>query len=251
VLVVVSVLIVVGGLGPLVVASLPHWVRGKPIRLHARIVIVTTGILLFGPTLFLAVVEWSGSLGHLTYGERLLNAWFQSVTLRTAGFNSIDVEAMHPGSLTVMLGLMFIGGSPGSTAGGIKTTTLAVLVAEAWASVRGRTTAVLFHHELPQGTIRRALALALLGLGAVLAATVLLQLTQVGAFDRLLFETVSASATVGLSLGVTPSLDGIGQIVVIACMFAGRVGPLSLFLFLVGQDPRRTVRRPVQDIPVG
>ncbi|MCA9314167.1 MAG: hypothetical protein H6806_06740 [Planctomycetes bacterium] len=251
VLLVVSLLIVIGGLGPLVIAAVPRWLRGKPVRLHARIVIVTTAILLFAPTVFLAIVEWSGSLGHLGYGERLLNAWFQSVTLRTAGFNSIDISAMHPGSHTVMVVLMFIGGSPGSTAGGIKTTTMAVLVAEAWASVRGRSAAVLFHHELPPGTIRRALALVLLGLGAVLGATVLLQLTQVGSFESLLFESVSASATVGLSLGVTPSLDGIGQIVVIACMFAGRVGPLSLFLFLVGQDHRRAVRRPVQDIPVG
>lgn len=251
ILLVVSLLIVVGGLGPVVVAALPRWVRGRRVSLHARIVITTTLLLLVGPTLFVLIVEWTGSLAGLGVGDRLVNAWFQSVTLRTAGFNSLDMAALHPATTTVMLVLMFIGGSPGSTAGGIKTTTAALVVAAAWASVRGRERPVLFGHAVPSATVNRALAITIVGLGAVLLATVVLQLTQRAALDRLLFEAVSASATVGLSLGVTPSLDGIGKVLIMACMFAGRVGPLSLFFFFLGQDRHAVLGRPTQDVPVG
>ena len=251
ILLVVSLLIVVGGLGPLVVGALPAWARGRRVSLHARIVLVTTLVLLIGPMLFLLVVEWSGSLAGMGLGDRLCNAWFQSVTLRTAGFNSVDMATLHPASTTVMVVLMFIGGSPGSTAGGIKTTTAAVVLAAAWASVRGRERPVLFRHALPTATVNRALAITLVGGATVVGATVLLQLTQQAPLDRLLFEAASASGTVGLSLGVTPTLDGIGRVLIIACMFAGRVGPLSLFFFLLGQDHASRASRPTQDVPVG
>jgi trk system potassium uptake protein TrkH len=247
----VALLIVAGGLGPAVVAALPALAKRRPTSVHVRVVLLASVVLLVLPAVFFIAVEWGHALAHLSPAERIHNAWFQSVTLRTAGFNSIDLQTLRPVTWTVMMALMFIGGSPASTAGGIKTTTFAVLLAGTWSAVRGHGRVRMFGHELPAGTLRSALAVALLGAVCVGGGTLALQLTQRGSLTDLAYESISAAGTVGLSLGATARLDDVGKLIVMAVLFAGRVGPLSLAIFLMGRQRRSEWSRPEQDIAIG
>jgi trk system potassium uptake protein TrkH len=179
------------------------------------------------------------------------NAWFQSVTTRTAGFNSVDIAALRPATIWIMTALMFIGGSPGGTAGGVKTTTLAVLLVAVRCAMRGRWEAVTMGRRLTDATVYKAAALITLAGLAVVVAMVALQVTQSLPFDASLFEAVSALATVGLSMGATAMLDDVGKVIVAVCMFVGRVGPLTLFFFLRERDSHRPWRLPASDVEVG
>lgn len=247
----VALLIVAGGLGPAVVGALPALVRRRRTSVHVRIVLLSSAVLLVVPTAFFLAVEWGHALAHLPPVERIHNAWFQSVTLRTAGFNSLDLQSLRPVTLTVMMALMFIGGSPASTAGGIKTTTLAVLLAGTWSAIRGRERVQMFGHHLPTGTLRSALAVGLLGAVCVGGGTIALQLTQDGSLTELAYESFSAAGTVGLSLGATARLDDVGKLIVMAVLFAGRVGPLSLAIFLMGKPHKSEWSRPEQEVAIG
>lgn len=249
VLATVGVLIVLGGLGPLVVMGLPAVVRGRG-SLHARLVVVSSAALLVVPAALFLAIEWGGVLAGMSLADKLSNAWFQSVTLRTAGFNSIDFAAIQPATWTLALFCMFVGGSPGSTAGGAKTTTLAVLVLAIVAAIRGRFEVDVFGRRIPHRTVYEATAVTTLGVLAVCAAVVALQLTQNIGTDVLLFEVVSALGTVGLSMGGTAQLDDVGKVVISMCMFAGRVGPLTLFIFLLGRD-RSGRKFPLEPLQVG
>ncbi|MCK6504085.1 potassium transporter TrkH [Myxococcota bacterium] len=251
VVLVVSLLIVLGGLGPPVVVALPTLLRGRG-SLQGKLVLVTTALLLVVPALLYAGLEWRASLAPLSTGDKLVNAWFQSVTLRTAGFNSVDLTQVTPATWSLMVMAMFIGGSPGSTAGGLKTTTLAVLILAVVAAVRGRAEALAFGRRLPHRTVYEAAAIASAGLLAVIGALMLLQITQPIPLDRALFEVVSALATVGLTVGATAELDSVGKIIIMGCMFAGRVGPLTLFVFLAErQGDHLGPRPPIEAVPVG
>jgi trk system potassium uptake protein TrkH len=249
VLLTVSALIVAGGLGPLVVAWLP-WARQVRGTLHARLVVVTTAVLLVAPTVLFLALEWGGVLAEMSLRDKVVNAWFQSVTLRTAGFNSIDFAAIHPATWTLCVVAMFIGGSPGSTAGGVKTTTIAVLMLAVVATIRGRTEAAIAGRRIPHRTVYEAAAITTIGVLSAVAALMALQVTQPIALDHALFEVVSALGTVGLSMGATARLDDVGKVLIIACMFAGRVGPLTLFIFLVGRA-RPGRRYPLEAVQVG
>lgn len=228
----VAALIILGGLAPATCMMLPDWLRGRAIALAPRIALVTSAALLFTGMLFFLVFEWSGTLASLSFAGKLHNAWFQSVTLRTAGFNSVDISNVLGSTLLIMLALMFIGGSPGGTAGGVKTTTIGVLAMTFWASITGRDEVVVGNRRIPQNTINRAITVV--GSGALVWFTALLalQITQQLPVRELAFEVTSALGTVGLSLGATPHLDGIGKIVIILTMFIGRVGPMTLFTLL-------------------
>lgn len=228
----VATLIVLGGLAPATCMILPDWLRGRPIALAPRIALVTSAALLLAGTLFFLVFEWSGALASLSFTGKLHNAWFQSVTLRTAGFNSVDISKVLGPTLLIMLAFMFIGGSPGGTAGGIKTTTVGVLAMTFWASITGRNEVIAGNRRIPQHTINRAITVV--GSGALVWFTALLalQITQQLPARELAFEVTSALGTVGLSLGATPHLDGIGKIIIILTMFIGRVGPMTLFTML-------------------
>lgn len=251
ILFVVSLLIILGGLGPPMVVALPRLWRGRG-SLQARLVFVTTVSLLIAPTVLYAALEWRASLAALGPLDKLVNAWFQSVTLRTAGFNSVDLTLITPATWTLMIVAMFIGGSPGSTAGGIKTTTLAVLVLAVVAAVRGRSEAHAFGRRLSHRTVYEAAAIASAGLLSVIVALMVLQVSQPISLDLALFEVVSALATVGLTLGATAELDSVGKIVIMACMFAGRVGPLTLFVFLSDRSRESSAPRPpIESVPVG
>lgn len=248
----VAALIILGGLSPPVVAALPHLLRreaGVPIQV--RIVVVTSVVLLVVGFAFFLAIEWGGSLSGLSFWDRIHNAWLQSATLRTAGFNSVPMAGLDPTVLSLMMVLMFIGGSPGSTAGGIKTTTAAVLGLAVASAVRGRWEASAFKRHIPHKTVYKAAAIATVGAGVTLAALIGVQLTQSMPERLALFEVVSALGTVGLSLGGTALLDGVGKVIIIACMFLGRVGPLSLFIFLSDRAYRTAWKLPAEEIDVG
>jgi len=247
----VGTLIVFGGLGTAVLAALPAAVRGRRLALQARLVLWTTAGLLVMGTLSIAALEWNLSLGGLAWPARLLNAAFQSVTLRTAGFNSVDVTELAPATVTIMVLFMFVGGSPGSTAGGIKTTTFALLLLALGATLRGRNRVVTFGRQVRQDSLFKAAAITTAGFATVLGGFLALQATQPAGTPGLLFEVVSAVGTVGLSLGATTRLDEIGKIVIVTCMFLGRIGPLTLFMVLVDRPAAVGWRYPEESVSVG
>ncbi len=248
-----AALIVVGGLGFAVLHA--GWAglrrRGRtPVALQSRIVLAASGVLLVAGTLVYAGTEWNGALDGLSGLDKWTNAAFQSVTLRTAGFNSVSLEGSRPETVVAMLAFMFVGASPGSTGGGIKTTTAVVLIGAVVAILARRDRVVLFRHRIPLRTVDRAAAIAVLAVLAVGAGAFLLLATQDGPFESLLFEAMSAFGTVGLSLGATAELDAFGKVLVAALMLAGRVGPLTLAL-LLGRESASRVRYPDARIMVG
>ncbi|MCK6513981.1 potassium transporter TrkH [Myxococcota bacterium] len=248
---VVGLLIIFGGLGPAVMLAAPRLVRGGYMSLHARLSWVTAAVLLVLPALFIAGAEWGNTLAGLSTADRVHNAWFQSVTLRTAGFNSIDLAALNPATVLMMILMMFIGGGPGSTAGGIKTTTAAILFLAVLAAVRGQEHAQAFGRRIPTGTVYRAIAITTVGGLVAFVAAVGVLLTQAMPPLMALFEVVSALGTVGLTTGGTSLLDEVGKVLIILCMFMGRVGPLTLFLLLNEARATAGPGLPDENVPVG
>jgi len=250
---IVGFLIILGGLSPLAVLCLPGFFRrhAGPISTQVKLILASTGGLLLIGFFTILAAEWSNQLADLGFWDRLHNAWFQSVTTRTAGFNSIDFAALSPVTITTMIVLMFIGGSPGGTAGGIKTTTLAVLLLSVVAALRGRWAIEVYGRRIPHITLYKATAILVAGMASVLAGFLGLLMTQRIAPDLAIFEVVSALGTVGLSIGATPLLDDIGKIIIIACMFAGRVGPLTVFMFLGQKSQEERWVRPEEEVDVG
>ena len=247
----VAVLIIVGGLSPAVIVALPALARRKPTTLQTKLILATTAVLLVAGFLAFLAFEWSNTLGEMSIADRLHNAWFQSVTLRTAGFNSVDLALTRPATQTMMIAMMFVGGSPGGTAGGVKTTTFAVLVLAVVAALRKRADAQSFGRRVRHDSVYKAAAVMTLGVMSAVAALIALQLTQRMDVGVATFETVSALATVGLSTGGTTMLDGVGKILIMLCMFAGRVGPLTLFLFLTEHGTTPAITVPDQEVDVG
>lgn len=229
---VISLLFIVGGLGFLVIAELVNWRPGTRLSLHTRVVLHATLWLVLVALLTLLLLEWRNpaTLGGLEgLGARLQAAWFQAVTPRTAGFNTLDTGAMtDPTALLTML-WMFIGAGSGSTASGIKVTTLVVLLLVARAFLRGEGRPVLFGRSLPDNTVMEAVAVALAGMLLIFTCLLILTITERGqAFLDLAFESVSAFGTVGLSRGITAELSVPGQLAITVTMLLGRVGPISL-----------------------
>lgn len=268
VLVVLSLLIAIGGFGYLSTAEVLRWWRRDPERgprrlsVHTFAALMVTATLLAGGFVGYAVFEWRGVLAPLPVGDRLINAWFMAVTPRTAGFNTVPYDALRNVTVCLTLFLMFIGGSPGSMAGGVKTTTLAVLGALVVARLRGRRHVELNRRALPDGTVQRTVSLTLFASMLVASCVVLLSISET--FDQtlmsaresflpLVFEAVSAFGTVGLSMGVTAQLSPAGKLTIIALMFLGRVGPLSFFaaIALKGAAARAAVRPAYEDLVVG
>ena len=195
--------------------------------------------------------EWSHSLAGLAWGHKVANAAFQSLTLRTAGFNSVDVAATQPATQVFMIAWMFVGGSPGGTAGGIKTTTAALLMLAVVASLRGRRDVTVLRRRIVHTSVYRAAAVATVGVLSGLVVVLALMLTQRLPPEMATFEAVSALATVGLSTGGTALLDGVGKIIIMLAMFIGRVGPLTLFLLLGEHRSRARWQFPDAEVDVG
>jgi len=247
----ISALIIVGGLGPAVVVAVPAWLRRRPTTLTVRVVITTTLWLLLVPTALFTVIEWNHSLDGLGWFDRIVNAWFLSVTTRTAGFNSVDMTALAPATVSLVIVLMAIGGSPGSTAGGLKTTTAAVLLLASLATSRGAAAVEVERRTIPEATVRRALATTGAFVVMTVCMLVFIQLTQPISPTLAIFEVVSALGTVGLSLGATTELDAVGRLAITLTMLVGRVGALTFLGVLMPLAPPRPALRPQEDIPIG
>jgi trk system potassium uptake protein TrkH len=246
----IAALIIIGGLSPAFVMAMPRMGRDGPVPIQYKLVLFATVALLLGGMAILLALEWNASLKNLSVMDKLHNAWFQSVTARTAGFNAVDMTTVTTPSIYVTMLLMFVGGSPGGTAGGIKTTTFMVLIFTATNIIRGRTEVQMFGRHLKHTTVYRALTVTFLAMGVATVAFLLLILSQPIASEKLLFEVISALGTVGLSLGITPQLDAFGKAVIMACMFMGRVGSLSIFIFMLEQPVRKRWTLPSEDVVV-
>jgi trk system potassium uptake protein TrkH len=235
---VITALIIAGGLGFFVWAELLN-LRRRQVRLsvHTRLVLLASGALLIGGMAAFLVLEWHNprTLGPLSLADRLLAAWFQSVTARTAGFNTIDIGAMTAPALFVMMALMFIGASPGSTGGGVKTTTFSITLAALWATVRGADDTVIFKRRVAAEVVAKAFFISLIAFVALNGVAWLLLLFEGRDLLKTLFETTSAFGTVGLSMGeagapvsLSAFFSPVGKLLMMAMMFIGRVGPLTL-----------------------
>ena len=254
---VVMALITLGGLGFVVILNLLARFRQNvrtPLSLHTKMVLSVTGFLIAAGAVVLVVLEWNNpaTLGALGLPDKLLAGLFQAVTPRTAGFNTLDYSRMEPPSVLFTSLLMFIGGNPGSTAGGIKTVTFFVLAANAWSVVRGRAELDVFGRRVAQNTVVRAGVIAFGGVMVLGAALTLLTLTEPeGAFLPLFFEAVSAFGTVGLSLGITGTLSAAGKVVIMVLMYLGRIGLVTFALALVAEPPAGAVRYPAEEVVIG
>jgi potassium uptake TrkH family protein len=223
--------VIFGGLGfPVLLELRRQLFRPADWTLHTRIVVWTTAVLLVAGSVAVIAFEWSNpaTLGPLSDGEKLLAGFFQGVQPRTAGFNSLDYGQMNETTWLATDVLMFVGGGPAGTAGGIKVTTFAILAFVILAEVRGDPVVHVGNRRLAPETQRQALSVALLAVTIVVFATVLLLALSGLGTDRVLFEVISAFSTVGLSTGITGELSGAGRLVLVALMFLGRVGTITL-----------------------
>ena len=254
-----SALVILGGLGYIVwwdflrVMRLPR--RGwRYLTLHSKIVLSTTAILLFGGAAVILAAEYHNpaTIGDMGLWDKMQCAFFQSVTTRTAGFAAIPQEGLtNAGALASML-LMFVGGSPVGTAGGVKTVTIAVLCATAYHTITGRQQIGLFHRSLSAAAIRKAVAVVGMSLTVLIVSTLALSMATDAALVDVAYETVSATATVGLTRGLTPLLNGWGKGIIIATMYFGRIGPISLAIALgTRKEKRNVITDPVEEISVG
>jgi trk system potassium uptake protein TrkH len=228
----VATLIIAGGMAPAICLVIPRWLSGRRIPIPARIALTTSMVLLLSGALVVLAFEWHGVLAGMSLPDKIQNAWFQSVTLRTAGFNSVDIAAVTGPTFLFMLCFMFIGGSPGGTAGGVKTTTIGILAMTFWANVTNRKDVIIQHRRIRSVTIYQAVTIVVSGIIIWFAVVVMLEATQQISVRDLIFEATSAIATVGLSTGATSQLDEIGKIIIIIAMFVGRIGPITLFMLL-------------------
>jgi trk system potassium uptake protein len=246
--------IIIGGVGYPVLHQLRRELR-RPLHwsMNTNLVVSMTAALLVAGTVWIAGHEWDNAdtLGQFSGPERLLVAFFHSVQTRTAGFNSVDVGVMNPETWLGMNLLMFIGGGPAGTAGGIKVTTFAVLLFIVFAELRGDGAVNIFGKRLSRAVHRQAITIALLGAGAVVTATVALVEMSDQPLDAVLFEATSAFGTVGLSTGITADLPPAGQVILMFLMFLGRLGPLTLGTALVLRERRTLYELPKERPAVG
>lgn len=250
----VMLIFVSSGLGFFVIMDI-YQSRGNVRRMsfHSKLVLLLTGVLLvlgFGTILAL---EYSNpaTLAPLSTGEKILSTAFTAATPRTAGFSVLPTEQLQQASQFFIIILMFIGASPASTGGGIKTATLGVVMVAVYSMIRGKPDAVLFRRRLPQAVIHKALAIMFLSFMLVILVTLLLSITEDAPLLTVMFETVSAFGTVGLSAGLTGELTVVGRLLITLTMFAGRVGPVTLTLAFARRLSQDGVRYPEDRVMVG
>lgn len=250
---VVSSLIILGGIGFTVIADCMANNRFRKLSLHSRVVIIATVVLIVLGTvvIFLLEAENPATLGSLNWEGKLLGSYFQSVSPRTAGYNTIDLSKLENSTLFFIIILMFIGASPASTGGGVKTTTFSVLLASTWALVHGRDDAELLNRRISYKTVYKAFSVVFISSLLVIVVTMMLSINENHPFINILFEVVSAFGTVGLSTGITPSLTTISKCWLIVTMLAGRVGPMTLALALALKESKRSVRYPEGKVIIG
>ncbi|OON95495.1 MAG: Trk family potassium uptake protein [Epulopiscium sp. Nele67-Bin005] len=265
----IMILIVAGGLGytvwidsyevlKLKLKSPDHFTWKQAfykLALHTKLVWILTGLLIFGGFLFLYLVEHNNphTLGNLSFSGKIYAAMFQSISPRTAGFNTIPLDELKEASQALIIGLMFIGGSPAGTAGGVKTVTIGILLLCGISVIQGNTETVVFRKTIAIDSILRALTVIIIAMVIVSSSLMILTLTESGTFMEILFETVSAFGTAGLTLGITSSLSAVGKIIIICLMFIGRVGLITIGVALMIKQGKNTlgIRYPEEKILVG
>ena len=252
----ISALIILGGLGFPVILDIVKNKKISKLNMHSKIVLISTSILIVVGMLFIFIVEYKnvGTLGNLSLKGKILSSLFQSVTIRTAGFATIDLTILHQATLFIMMIFMFVGASPASTGGGVKTTTIAVLILTVKSFLLGKEDIEVFGRRITSSTVRKSVGIFFVGVLAVLTGILLIVLIE-PEFDLLeaSFEVVSALATVGLSIGGSPNLTFIGKLLIVIYMFMGRVGLLTIFLALVAKNTvnKQQIRYPEGRIIVG
>ncbi len=250
---VLSLLIILGGLGFAVYADIYNHRKFKKLNIHSKFVLSITAILLLGGAVLIFLIEYTNplTLKQLSMSNKLIASFFQSTVTRTAGFNSIDMSSIRDSSAFLMIMLMFIGGSPGSTAGGIKTTTFATLILTTISTIKGEKDVGVFNRRLGEDVINRSLAIIMIGLTWILIVSFILTITENAVFLDLVFETTSAFATVGLSRGITSSLSPVGKLLITLTMYVGRVGALTMAFAFGHRRKHKSFREAEGHIIVG
>ncbi len=250
------ILIITGGLGYTVIIDIIRKRKFQKLSLHSKMALYMTITLLSVTFLAIFLLEFNNTetIGGLSIKGKFLTSIFHSITTRTAGFNTLSTENLTMASILFTMIMMFIGGSPAGTAGGVKTTTIGVLIWTIISNIKGKEDTEMFERRIPRETINRALAVVGIGIALVIFVTMILSITEENYdFIELFFETVSAFGTVGLSLGVTPNLSSVGKIVIAITMFTGRVGPLTFAIALARKhrNTKTLIRYPEEKIIVG
>lgn len=254
-------LIVIGGIGFIVVLDLPRFMKSRPhhhVSLQSKLALtVSLSLIAIGAILFF-LLENNNTMAGLPLKEKALGSIFQSVTSRTAGFNTLNIGGLATPTLCVLMLLMFVGASPGSTGGGIKTCTFGIVLAAAWSMLKNRSSVSIFRKTIPKEVVRKSLVVLFLALGWIFVAVILLATVEYKKaflindyFLRILFEITSAFGTVGLSTGITPTLSTAGKLIVILTMFAGRIGPLTMALAIALQKGGAVYKYPEEKIMIG
>jgi len=249
----VTSLIIFGGLGFIAIINLIRtfiFRQGK-ITLHTKLVLIVTFVLIISGAFLILWIEWNNAFGDLPFSGKLMAAYFQSVTPRTAGFNTVNISQLTYASYFLIIIFMFIGASPGGTGGGIKTSTVGVIIASIRSMLKGRSTTEIFKRNIPRDIINSAFVLIIMVLIILSVFTFILLLTQKGEPMHILFELFSAFGTVGLSAGMTPNLTTLGKLIIILTMFMGRIGPVTLALALSQKREKATYEYPDESVMIG
>lgn len=260
-------LIICGGIGFIVwldIGGIISEIRNKKLssnkfiermKLHTKLVLITTAILVGGGFLFILLFEYNNpdTLGNMTFGNKCLAALFESVTLRTAGFMTVSQAGFRDGTFMIMCGLMIVGGSPLGTAGGIKTTTLALVILLTLATIKGKDDIEVCRRRINKQNVRSAVAIGTIVLSILAVAIMALSFTEGAPLKVITFEAVSALGTVGLSMDFTASLTAIGKLIIIVLMFFGRVGPITIAMAMAGRarKDRKITNYPEKKVMIG
>ena len=254
---VITSLIIIGGIGfPVLVDIRKNLFQGYKwkfhrLSLHSKIVITATLILIGIGLIGYFIGEYNHEMKGFSLPQRIITSFFQSVTTRTAGFNTIDNGLMSRSSVMLTIILMFIGASPGSTGGGVKTTTMMVIIVSALALFRGNRDVSIYKRKISQDVIRRVLALMATSLFFVMFMIFLLLLIEPFAIEKTIFEAISAFGTVGLSMGITANLTQLGRVIIIVLMYLGRVGPLTLIFAISETKPKTNYTYTEERVMIG
>ncbi len=250
---VITSLIILGGLGFAVIVELLNWPHADKVSLHTHLVIKTTLLLTMLGMVFILIVESNNpaTLALAPWKERLLASYFQAVTPCTAGFNTLPLESLRPATLFFLTLLMFVGASPGGTGGGIKTTTFVILIMSITNTIQGKSRIEIRERSIPSRLVLKSMAITLLSAFLVVTITLILLLSDGADFLTTLFETISAFGTVGLSIAFTPKLSVLGRFIIASLMFTGRVGPLTLAVAIAQRQKQNHINYPEESIVVG
>ncbi len=251
--VVVASLIVVGGLGFPVVADLWNYRRTKRFSLHTKIIVTTSAVLILLGAGFIFAAEYGNAktLGALPLEGKIMASIFQSITARTAGYNTVETGMLREGTLFAIIFLMFIGASPSSMGGGVKTSTAAILFISLVSSITGKKDPLAFGRQIPQQTVYKAFTIVTISVMLISIVTLIMSFTEAIPLLSLLFEITSAFGTVGLSTGITPTLSDGGKVLITLTMFAGRVGTLTLLMALALRPCKERLKYPEGKIVIG